>query len=149
MSRRGSLLLCVQWDTAGQERFRTITSAYYRGADGIVMVYDVTAKVCACARGVAIAFLTVTIVFSLTDALFSRCCLLRYPDAQESFEHVRTWLAEVSRFSTENSFRLLIGNKSDRTDRRVSTVDGSVSVNVARICPAEFRSIVWQAQFTS
>merc|ERR1739848_375955 len=28
------------WDTAGQERFRTITSAYYRGADGIVVVFD-------------------------------------------------------------------------------------------------------------
>lgn len=30
------------WDTAGQERFRTITSAYYKGTDGIIMVYDLT-----------------------------------------------------------------------------------------------------------
>jgi len=28
------------WDTAGQERFRTITSSYYRGANGIIIVYS-------------------------------------------------------------------------------------------------------------
>jgi small GTP-binding protein len=32
------------WDTAGQERYRSITSAYYRGSHGIVLVYDITKR---------------------------------------------------------------------------------------------------------
>ena len=30
------------WDTAGQERFKTITSSYYKGAHGIIIVFDIT-----------------------------------------------------------------------------------------------------------
>lgn len=71
------------WDTAGQERFRTITSAYYRGADGIIMVYDVT--------------------------------------NQESFDHVNDWLSEVNRYASEGTCKLLVGNKSDKGDKVVST----------------------------
>jgi hypothetical protein len=32
------------WDTAGQERFRTLTSSYYRGAQGIIYAYDITRR---------------------------------------------------------------------------------------------------------
>ncbi|XP_045168835.2 ras-related protein Rab-18A-like [Mercenaria mercenaria] len=32
------------WDTAGQERFRTLTPSYYRGAQGVILVYDVCSK---------------------------------------------------------------------------------------------------------
>lgn len=32
------------WDTAGQEKFRSLTSAYYRGTHGIVVVYDVSSR---------------------------------------------------------------------------------------------------------
>ena len=35
----------IQWDTAGQERFKTITNAYYRGADAIIFVYDISDRV--------------------------------------------------------------------------------------------------------
>jgi Ras-related protein Rab-1A len=83
-----SLCLCLtntvsQWDTAGQERFRTITSAYYRGADGIIMVYDVT--------------------------------------NQESFDHVNDWLSEVNRYASEGTCKLLVGNKSDKPEKVVSS----------------------------
>ena len=73
------------WDTAGQERFRTITSSYYRGAHGIIVVYDVTDL--------------------------------------ESFNNVKQWLHEIDRYAAENVNKLLVGNKSDLTAKRVVSTE--------------------------
>ncbi|XP_049399623.1 phosphatidylinositol 4-phosphate 5-kinase 9-like [Solanum stenotomum] len=40
----GKRLKLTIWDTAGQEKFRTLTSSYFRGAQGIILVYDVTRR---------------------------------------------------------------------------------------------------------
>ena len=38
----GKYLKLQIWDTAGQERFRSITTSYYRGSQGIIIIYDIT-----------------------------------------------------------------------------------------------------------
>lgn len=38
----GQVVKLQIWDTAGQDRFRTITKSYYRGSNGIIVVYDIT-----------------------------------------------------------------------------------------------------------
>ncbi|VDN57676.1 unnamed protein product [Dracunculus medinensis] len=43
--RLGNRTVAVQlWDTAGQERFRSITKQYFRKADGVILMYDVTSE---------------------------------------------------------------------------------------------------------
>ena len=42
MEVEGKKIKLQIWDTAGQERFKNITSNYYRGAHGIMVVYDIT-----------------------------------------------------------------------------------------------------------
>jgi len=59
--------------------------SYYRGADGIVLVYDTTDR--------------------------------------ESFSHVDSWLSEVNKYANENTVKVLVGNKSDKTNDRLVTTD--------------------------
>ncbi|TKR69954.1 hypothetical protein L596_022037 [Steinernema carpocapsae] len=40
----GNRVKLAIWDTAGQERFRTLTPSYYRGAQGVICVYDVSSR---------------------------------------------------------------------------------------------------------
>ncbi|KAD4982306.1 hypothetical protein R6Q59_001883 [Mikania micrantha] len=41
---KGKEIKAQIWDTAGQERFRAVTSAYYRGAVGALLVYDISRR---------------------------------------------------------------------------------------------------------
>ncbi|GCB80547.1 hypothetical protein scyTo_0017219, partial [Scyliorhinus torazame] len=42
----GDCLLALQlWDTAGQERFRSVTKQFFRKADGVVLIYDITTAI--------------------------------------------------------------------------------------------------------
>ena len=38
----GKKVKATIWDTAGQERFRTLTGSYYRGSQGVILVYDIS-----------------------------------------------------------------------------------------------------------
>lgn len=44
MEINGKEVKAQVWDTAGQERFRAVTSAYYRGAVGALVVYDISRR---------------------------------------------------------------------------------------------------------
>ncbi|KAK0597654.1 hypothetical protein LWI29_027284 [Acer saccharum] len=44
MEINGKEIKAQIWDTAGQERFRAVTSAYYRGAVGALLVYDISRR---------------------------------------------------------------------------------------------------------
>ena len=44
VKKDGKIIKSQIWDTAGQERFRAVTNAYYRGAAGACVVFDITSR---------------------------------------------------------------------------------------------------------
>lgn len=107
------LLPCRLYTTnlaSGQERFRTIAAAYYRGAHGIVVVYDVTDP------GARLPLLLRGVVLSDCDS-----------PLKDSFTNVKSWLTEIERYASETVKRLLIGNKSDLVEKK------AVEYNTAQV----------------
>jgi Ras-related protein Rab-1A len=86
ISNKENIVKLQVWDTAGQDRFRSITSAYYRGADGLLIVYDITDR--------------------------------------QSFINVKEWITEAKKYADENMHIILLGNKNDREDRKVTYDEG-------------------------
>lgn len=100
------------WDTAGQERFRTITTAYYRGAMGILLVYDVTDERSFQSRTspppLPVSWRYLTFFFFPFVSL-----------------DIRTWFSNVEQHASEGVHKILIGNKCDWEEKRaVSTEQG-------------------------
>mmetsp|Transcript_17233 Transcript_17233/g.18702 ORF Transcript_17233/g.18702 Transcript_17233/m.18702 type:complete len:194 (+) Transcript_17233:40-621(+) len=81
----GSRIKLHIWDAHGGKKFREITSAYYRGVHGVLIVFDITDVV--------------------------------------SFNDVKYWLNEITKWASKNVNKLLVGNKSDLDSQRAVTFE--------------------------
>ena len=73
----GKTIKAQIWDTAGQERYRAITSAYYRGAVGALLVYDITKQ--GAARGGTPAGASLSRkILTVKDLRLQGCMACRY-----------------------------------------------------------------------
>lgn len=79
------------WDTAGQERFRTLTSSYYRGAQGVILGKDEYKK----------ALIYLSLVYDVCN--------------RETFDGLNSWFNEVNTYcSSPDVVKMIIGNKVDK-----------------------------------
>ncbi|GMN33569.1 hypothetical protein TIFTF001_046713 [Ficus carica] len=107
------------WDTAGQERFRTITTAYYRGAMGILLVYDVTDESSFNSNShSSILLLEICFVYRL---LYSQTV-----DIDPFAQYIRNWIRNIEQHASDNVNKILVGNKADMDEskRAVPTSKG-------------------------
>lgn len=83
---KNSIIKLQIWDSAGQDRFKTITNSYYKGANGIILAYDVT--------------------------------------DENSFHSIKNWLRQIEENTTKDIIKVLVGNKCDKDDRKISFEEG-------------------------
>ncbi|EYU20715.1 hypothetical protein ABFS82_11G006000 [Erythranthe guttata] len=96
------------WDTAGQERYRAVTSAYYRGAVGAMLVYDMTkrqsfdhmARWLEELRGHADKNIVIMLVGNKCD--LGTICAVPSEDAREFAERENLYFMETSALESKN-----------------------------------------------
>ena len=89
-------ILIFLFSKAGQESFRSLTSSYYRGAHGALVVYDIT------------KFVIFNDLFFLKVNVFY---------SKDSFEHLSTWLEDVKYNSGVDTVITVVGNKGKQIER--------------------------------
>ncbi|CAN1236248.1 Ras-related protein RABA2a [Linum grandiflorum] len=107
----GRVVKAQIWDTAGQERYRAITSAYYRGALGALLVYDVTkpttfenvSRWLKELRDHADANIVVMLIGNKTDLKHLRASALEALNVEKAFQ---TILSDIYRIISKKSISL-------------------------------------------
>ncbi|KAE8690084.1 Ras-related protein RABC2a [Hibiscus syriacus] len=102
----GKKLKLAIWDTAGQERFRTLTSSYYRGAQGVVLVSMVMNN-----------------IFYALNMLENDNVTVYDVTRRETFTNlIEVWTKEFELYTTnKDCIKMLVGNKLDKESQRVVT----------------------------
>jgi Ras of Complex, Roc, domain of DAPkinase len=93
--------LLSEQDTAGQERFRTITSSYYRGAQGIILGM------------LSLPLSNMLNIFVLTRTVYD-------VSNRESFDALPRWYSELETYVSSSVVKVVVGNKVDKVSLLLS-----------------------------
>ncbi|XP_033616883.1 ras-related protein Rab-3C isoform X3 [Fukomys damarensis] len=132
------------WDTAGQERYRTITTAYYRGAMGFILMYDITNEesfnaVQDCSFCMLLwpgflpykelRYLSVAPPASVLKTRQGWLCLMHVlmaanPSSTDpALPSTPARSTQIKTYSWDNAQVILVGNKCDMEDERVISTE--------------------------
>jgi len=113
------------WDTAGQERYRAITSAYYRGAVGALLVYDITKA--ATFESVKTMWLE-ELKQNADDSI-----IIMLVGNKKDLGHIRTVSTEEGRnFAEKNQLSFIETSAQQRDGEKERLPEGEESGNVTR-----------------
>ena len=135
------------WDTAGQERYKAITSAYYKGAKGAFVVYDITRKGSFESIEKWVNDLTSTADKKLTIVVIGNKCDLEdqrqitKEQGEEKANKLEVAFLETSAFSGENldkAFEMMMNeiykkcHEEMLAEGDVDIIEGGQDINLAR-----------------